>query len=236
MSTERPVVLVTGATGPLGRVVVARFAAEGATLALVGRDRAKLEALAADTGLAADAWMPAIGDLTDADAAKGAVAAVEARFGRVDVLLHLVGGWAGGTAVVDVDADELRTLLDQHVWTTFHLAQAIVPGMLARGFGRVVAVTSTLASNPPAKQGPYAAAKAAQEVLLRALARETTDTGVTVNLVVVRTMDKGHERETEPSPKNRSWTTPEEIAEALVYLASRAAAAVTGARLPLDSR
>jgi NAD(P)-dependent dehydrogenase (short-subunit alcohol dehydrogenase family) len=236
MSTEPPVVLVTGATGPLGRVVVARFAADGARLALVGRDRAKLEAQAADTGLADDAWMPVVGELTDADAAAGAVAAVEARFGRIDVLLHLVGGWAGGTAVVDLDPDEIRTMLDQHLWTTFHVARAVVPGMVARGFGRVLAVTSPFASSPAGRGASYAIAKAAEEVLLRSLARETAGTGVTANLVVVRTIDKGHERETEPTPKNASWTTPEEIAEAFVFLASPAAAAVTGARLPLDGR
>jgi NAD(P)-dependent dehydrogenase (short-subunit alcohol dehydrogenase family) len=236
MSTEPLVVLVTGATGPLGRAVVARFAEEGATLALVGRHPDKLEALAHRAGLPDDRWMPIVAELTDASAASEAARAVEAKFGRVDVLLHLVGGWAGGTPVVDLDPDEVQRMLDQHLWTTFHVVRAVVPGMVERGFGRVLAVTSPFATNPAGKGASYAIAKAAEEVLLRSLARETADTGVTANLVVVRTIDMRHERATAPSPKNASWTTPEEIADAFVYLASPAATAVTGTRLPLDGR
>jgi NAD(P)-dependent dehydrogenase (short-subunit alcohol dehydrogenase family) len=236
MGAEPQVVLVTGATGSLGRVVVRRFAADGARLALVGRDRAKLDALAADAGLADDAWLPVVGELTDAAAAAGVVAATEARFGRIDVLLHLVGGWVGGTAVADLDPDEVRSMLDQHVWTTLHVAQAVVPGMVTRGFGRVLAVSSPFASNPAGKGASYALAKAGQEALVRSLARETSGSGVTANLVIVRTIDATHERETAPTPKNAGHTTPEEIAEVFAFLASPAAAAITGARIPLDGR
>ncbi|HEX5826941.1 MAG TPA: SDR family oxidoreductase [Candidatus Limnocylindrales bacterium] len=236
MGAEPRVVLVTGATGPLGRVVVRRFAADGARLALVGRDRAKLDALAADAGLADDAWLPVVGELTDAEAAARVAAATEARFGRIDVLLHLVGGWVGGTAVADLDPDEVRSMLDQHVWTTLHVAQAVVPGMVTRGFGRVLAVSSPFASNPTGKGASYAIAKAGQEALVRSLARETSGSGVTANLVIVRTIDAKHERETAPTPKNAGHTTPEEIADVFAFLASPAAAAITGARIPLDGR
>jgi NAD(P)-dependent dehydrogenase (short-subunit alcohol dehydrogenase family) len=78
--------------------------------------------------------------------------------------------------------------------------------------------------------------KAAEEALLRTLARELAGTGVTANVVLVRTIDADRERETAPSPKNASWTTPEEIADALAFLASPAAAAVNGVRMPLDGR
>ena len=234
--TDARVVLVTGATGPLGRVVAARFRDEGARLALVGRDAERIDALGADLGLEPGSWLPVTGELADGAAARKIAAAVEARFGRIDVLLHLVGGWAGGTAVVDLDPDEVRSMLDQHLWTTLHVIQAVVPGMVARGSGRVLAVSSPLASNPGAKGASYAMAKAAEEVLLRSLARETSATGVTANLVIVRAIDTRHEREAEPSSKNASWTTPEEIADALAFLASPAAAAITGARIPLDGR
>jgi NAD(P)-dependent dehydrogenase (short-subunit alcohol dehydrogenase family) len=231
-----PVVLVTGATGPLGRVVVARFAADGTRLALVGRDREKLEAQASETGLAAEAWLPVVGELTDAAAARAVAAAVEERFGRIDVLLHLVGGWVGGTPVVGVDPDEVRSMLDQHLWTTLHVAQAVVPGMVARGSGRVLAVTSSTVADPARDQAGYTTAKAAQEMLLRSLAREVAGSGVTVNLVVVRSIDVTHERETAPTAKNAANTTPEEIADVFAFLASPAAAAINGARIPLNGR
>ena len=237
MPAEGPaVVLVTGATGALGRAVVRRFAADGARLGLVGRHEDRLRRVADHAGLADDAWMPALGELTDRGAAQAVVDAVEARFGRVDVLAHLVGGWAGGVPVADLDPAVLRRMLDQHLWTTLHVTQAVVPGMVERGFGRILAVTSPFAVNPAAKGASYAVAKAAQEALLRTLARETAGTGVTVNLVAVRTIDLRHERETEPTAKNAAWTTPEEIADAFASLASPAGTAITGARIPLDGR
>lgn len=236
MSTEAPVVLVTGATGALGRAVVKRFAADGARLVLVGRDEGRLREVADEAGLPAERWHAALGELTDRAAADAIAASATARFGRIDVLLHLVGGWAGGTPVPELDPDEVGRMLDQHLWTTLHVTGAVVPGMVERGFGRVLAVSSPFAQTPAAKGGSYAVAKAAQETLLRTLAREVAGTGVTVNVVVVRTIDAAHARETDPTPKNAAHTTPEEIAEAFAYLASRAADAVNGARVPLDGR
>jgi NAD(P)-dependent dehydrogenase (short-subunit alcohol dehydrogenase family) len=231
-----PRVLVTGATGNLGRAVVRRFAADGAQLALVGRDQARLREVAAEAHLADDAWVPVTGELTDRASAQAVVDAAQARLGGVDVLIHLVGGWAGGTQVADLDPDELGGMLDQHLWTTLHVTGAVVPGMLERGFGRILAVTSPFAANPAANGASYAVAKAAQEALMRTLARETAGHGVTVNMVAVRTIDAKHEREHEHTARNGPWTTPEEIAETFAFLASPAAASITGARVPLDGR
>lgn len=231
-----PVVLITGATGPVGRAAAARFAADGARIALVGTHPGRLEAVERELGLPEDRVLAVPGDLRDGEAARAVAGAVEARFGRIDVLLHLVGGWTGGTAVVDLDPDEVRRMLDQHLWTTLHVVQAVVPGMVARGFGRVLAVSSPLAVNPGPRGAGYAMAKAAEEVLLRSVARETAGSGVTANLLVVRAIDARHERESAPTARNAAWTTPEEAAEALAFLASPAAAAITGTRIPLDGR
>jgi NAD(P)-dependent dehydrogenase (short-subunit alcohol dehydrogenase family) len=233
---DGPVVLITGATGPLGRVVAQRFARDGARLALVGRDPSRLAELGEGLGVGSDQWLAVAGELTDADAAGAVTDAVTGHWARIDVLLHLVGGWAGGTAVVDLDHDEVRRMLDQHLWTTLHVVQAVVPGMVERGFGRVIAVSSPLAVDPGPKGASYAMAKAAEEALVRSLAREVSGSGVTANLVIIRTLDSKHERETAPTIKNASWATPEEVAEAIVFLASPAAAAVTGARIPLSGR
>jgi NAD(P)-dependent dehydrogenase (short-subunit alcohol dehydrogenase family) len=233
---DAPVVLITGATGPLGRAVAPRFARDGARLALVGRDHGHLAELGEGLGVGSDRWMPVPGELIDADSASAVANAVTAQWGRIDVLLHLVGGWVGGTAVVDLDPDEVRGMLDQHLWTTLHVVQAVVPGMVARGFGRVIAASAPLAADPGPKGASYAMAKAAEETLVRSLAREVSGSGVTANIVLISTLDAGHERETAPTTKNASWATPEEVAETMVFLASPAAAAVTGARIPLYGR
>jgi NAD(P)-dependent dehydrogenase (short-subunit alcohol dehydrogenase family) len=232
----RPVVLVTGATGPVGRAAAARFAADGAVLALNGSDPGRLQSLVDGLDLPAGTVMAAPGDLTDAAAARMVATAVEERFGRIDVLLHLVGGWAGGTSVVDLDPAEVRSMLDQHLWTTLNVLQAVVPGMVARRYGRVVAVSSPFASTPGPKGASYAMAKAAEEALVRTLAREHASDGITANLLVVKAVDAALERETSPSKANASWVTPDEVADVLAWLASPAAAAVNGARIPLDGR
>jgi NAD(P)-dependent dehydrogenase (short-subunit alcohol dehydrogenase family) len=229
-------VLVTGATGPAGRAVARRFAADGHRLALNGSDAGRLGALIGGLALGPDQAIAVPGDLTDPGAARDVVTAAEAAFGRVDVLVHLVGGWTGGTTVADLDRVEVRSMLDQHLWTTLNTLQAVLPGMTSRGFGRVVAVSSPFAVAPGPRGASYAMAKAAEEVLLRSVARETASDGVTANILVIRTLDDERSRAAQPNAKTAGWTTPEELAEAVVWLASPAAAAVNGQRVPLDGR
>jgi NAD(P)-dependent dehydrogenase (short-subunit alcohol dehydrogenase family) len=154
----------------------------------------------------------------------------------VDVLLHLVGGWTGGTPTVDVSVDDFDSMLGQHLYSTLNMIQATVPGMLDRGWGRVIAISTPLASEPGPRGGGYIAAKAAQEALMRTLARDMAGTGVTANLIIVKKIDAKHERETAPTPKNASWTTPEEIAEVMLLLASDEAATINGSRIQLYGR
>ena len=153
--------------------------------------------------------------------------------GPVDVLLYLVGGWTGGTPAVEVNTDDFDSMLGQHLYGTLNMIQATVPGMLERGWGRVMAISTPLATEPGPRGGGYVAAKAAQEALLRTLARDTAGKAVTANLIMVKTIDTKHERDTAPNPKNASWTTPEEIADVMLFLASDAGATINGARIPL---
>ncbi|HEY5489189.1 MAG TPA: SDR family oxidoreductase [Candidatus Limnocylindrales bacterium] len=220
-STDSRVVLITGATGPAGHAAARRFAGEGARLALVSRDRARLEEMGHGLGIDADSWMTVTSDLSGSGAARSVVAAVEERWGRIDVLLHLIGGWVGGTAVVDLDHDEVRGMLEQHLWTTLRIVQQVVPGMLERHFGRVLAVSSPFATDIRPRGASYAVGKASEEAIIRSLAREVAGTGVTANLVLARTIGPEH-------------TSAEELAETLAFLASPAAAAINGARIPLD--
>lgn len=236
MSLADRVVLVTGATGGLGRLAVARFLAEGATVAVAGTDQSRLDELAESLAGPDDRLVPVVGDLRDGAAAHALVDTVVERAGRVDILLHLVGGYAGGSPLVETPADDLRTMLDQHVWTAFHLCQAVVPGMVERGWGRLISISAPVATTPTAKNAAYAAGKAGQEALFRSLARDVGSTGVTANLLVVRKIDVDHAREREPKPANASWTTPEELVAAMVYLCSDDAAAITGARIPMHER
>jgi NAD(P)-dependent dehydrogenase (short-subunit alcohol dehydrogenase family) len=236
MADGARVVWITGATGPAGRAAARVFAGDGARLGLFGTDRGRLQALADELGLREGAWAAGVGDLRDAEAARSAFDELRSALGPADTLLHLVGGYAGGTPLVEVDPAILDGMLGNHLWSTFHAVRAVVPDMVERGWGRVVGVTSTFAAEPNAGAASYVAAKAAEEALLRSLARDVADAGVTVNLLSIKTIDADHERERAPSKKTASWTTPEELADVLRFLCSDASAAINGQIIRLDGR
>ena len=227
------VAIITGASGGLGSVVARQFAERGARLALLDRSRERLERLAADLGLTDDRYLLSTSDLTDPAAARAAAKDVVGKFGRAEILLNLVGGFTGGKEVVQLAEDDLSVMLRQHVWTTFYLAQAFVPHLKASGWGRFLVISSPRAFSPGGRNAAYAIGKAGEEVLTLSLAQELKDTGVTANVILVRGIDVEHKRDREPSPDNASWTTPEEIAAAIMYLCSDDARMVNGARIPL---
>ena len=233
--TDR-VVAIPGATGAAGRAAASAFTAEGCKVGLIGTDAGKLRSLAADLDLADGRWHGAAGDVTKADDVRRVVAEIAEALGPVDVLVHVVGGWLGGTPAVELDPADVATSFDQHVFSTLHMVQAVVPAMQERGWGRIFAISQPLASEPGPRGGGYLMAKAAQEVMLRSLARDLAGSGVTANLLIVKTIDKDHERDREPTTKNAQWTTPEEIAAAMVLLCADGASPINGARIPLFGR
>lgn len=232
-----PVILITGATGPAGRATAALFAAEGWRGALTSSDPDHLATTMTDLGLPDDRWMAVPGDCRTAGAVGALVDAVITRHGRIDALAHLVGGFASGTSVVDLTPADIEFMLGQHLWTTLHMVQRVVPGMVERGWGRIVAVSSPFARHPNAGAAAYAIGKAAEETLVRAVAREAGHSGVTANVLLVRRIDEdGARASLEPPKGSAAWTTPDELATAIHALCSDAAAAVNGARIPLDGR
>ena len=217
-------IVITGATGALGSRTAHAFAARGHSLALLARDQNKLNALTSDLRLPADRLIASMVDLRDGDAVRAMAETVAAKFGGAHALIHLVGGWVGGKTLMEADAKDLEFMLDQHIWTTFHLFQAFAPQLLKNGWGRVITVSPSTVSNPPAGRGPYTAAKAAQENLVLTLAAELKENGVTANIIQVRAIDV---------ESKGTGTTPDEIIAAMLYLFSDEASKVNGARIPL---
>ncbi|GAB4419268.1 MAG: 3-oxoacyl-ACP reductase FabG [Anaerolineales bacterium] len=218
------VVVITGATGITGQAAARAFAQQGASLALLSSDQKKLDALSHDLNLSPDRILTYSGNLLDEQAVRDAAEAVSVKFGRVDALIHLVGGWTGGKLIAESDADDFRFMLDQHAWTTIHLLRVFSSKLIENGWGRVIAVTSPLATNPSAKMGAYAVGKAAQETLLMTFADQVAGTGVTANVIQVKAIDvKG----------SGKGTTPDEIVSAMLYLFSNEAGKLNGTRIPL---
>ena len=220
MDLEGRVAVITGATGTLGRVVAREFARQGASLALLSSNQTNLDALLAELELPDERRLAHAADLRTGDAARTAADQIAQRFGAIHLLAHLVGGWIGGQELTATSARDLESMLEQHVWTTFHLLKAFVPHITSSGWGRVFVVSSPVAAQPTAKAGPYAVAKAAEEALMLLLAQEVRGSGVTANIIQVRAIDAQH-------------TRPEEIAATMLFLCSAEGGRLNGARLPL---
>ncbi len=224
------VMAIAGASGNLGPVVVRELAASGAVLALGGREEAPLDELASALGVAADT---ASVDLLDSGAARDWAAEIVKRHGRIDGLVHLVGGWRGGTAIEDAPLEDWDFLHGLLVRTVQNATQAFAPHLIENRRGRFVIVSSSQGQAPTHTNAAYAAAKAAAEAWTLALAHRFRGTGATANIIVVGSILTPDMREKSPDKDFSSFTPAEEIAEAVSYLCSDAAASMNGQRVTL---
>ena len=223
-------VLITGASGNLGRAVAAAFAARGANLALLDRDRAHLDAA---FGGDSDRRMLVAADLLDAAAVETAAAAVVARFGRIDALCNIAGGFRMGTPVHATPDADWNFLFDLNVRTVLHTARAVVPRMLVAGRGRIVNVGAFAAQKGAADMGAYVASKSAVIRLTETMAAELRDKGINVNCVLPTIIDTPENRKAMPGADPTRWVAPEDLANVIAFLASDAARAVHGAAVPV---
>lgn len=217
-------VVVTGATGGLGPAVCERFLDEGATVAAVSRSgRAPLKD---------DRLRPIAADLSTTE---GVRAMLEAIGAPVDVLVHVLGGFAGGSPIAETDDETLAKMLELNVWPAFHVLRAVLPGMVEGGSGAVVAVGAAAALDPPQGLGAYAASKAALNALVSTAAKETIEAGVTVNAVLPTTIDTAANRKAMPGVDRGTWIDPGRLADDIVWLAGEEASGVTGGLFEIHS-
>ncbi len=227
--SQRKVVAITGAAGGLGPTVVRAFREAGAAVALAGRSRDRLVELLDSLRVPPDERLASGVDLGEPQAAEAWAAQVKKKFGTVDVVVHLVGGYIAGTTLPDLRLEDWDSIQRMLVRTTLCVVRSFA-GPLKEARGRFLAVTSPKPQSPTAKSALYAMAKAASDALVLALADELRGSGATANLVVVDSIGA-------PQPgKFGKATPPEEIAAAMLFLCSEAAATINGARVPLLGR
>ena len=230
MSLEGRVLAITGGAGNLGPTVVSRLASAGARLCVCGRDQAGLDQLTEEIGGEIETDVV---DLLDAPATKVWADDLASRRGHIEGLVHLVGGWRGGTPIEDAPLEDWDFLSDLLVRTVQHATQAFAPHLLASGRGRFVLVSAGQAQAPTHTNAVYAAAKAASETWTLALADRFRGTGSTANIVVVGAIITPVMRTESPDKDFSTFTPAEEIAEAIAYVCSNAAASMNGQRLTL---
>ena len=223
-------VLVTGAAGTLGRAVAEAFAADGARLVLVDRSEAQLHDA---FGQAGTERLLIAADLLDAAQAADALRTGVERFGAVDVLCNIAGGFRMGDAVHETGDDTWDLLADLNVRTLLNMVRATVPHMLERGSGKIVNVGAYAAQHGAAHKGAYIASKASVIRLTESMAAELRDKNINVNCVLPTIIDTPANRADMPDADPARWVAPQDLAAVIVFLASDAARAVHGAALPV---
>jgi NAD(P)-dependent dehydrogenase (short-subunit alcohol dehydrogenase family) len=221
------VIVVTGASGALETVVAEVALARGARVA--GVDHAPTQVPATPSRLELGGV-----DLTDAAQARKTIDAVVSHFGRLDALINIAGGFAF-EAIAEGDPRTWQHMYALNVLTALNASQSAIPHLARSGAGRIVNVGAMGALQAGAGMGPYAASKAGVHRLTEALAAEWKGS-ITVNAVLPSTIDTPANRASMPKADFTKWVKPQELADVILFLASDAASAVTGALLPVSGR
>lgn len=230
MSFKGQTVMLTGAAGNLGQAVAAAFAARGARLVLLARQVNELQVVFGEEG---PERLYVATDLLDAQQVAAALASALTRFGRIDVLCNLAGGFRMGQPVHETLESTWDFLLDVNARTLLTTARFVVPHMLARGGGKIVNVGAFAAQKGAAAMGAYCAAKSSVIRLTESMAAELREKNINVNCVLPTIIDTPENRAAMPGADPARWVAPHDLANVIVYLASPAARAIHGAAVPV---
>jgi NAD(P)-dependent dehydrogenase (short-subunit alcohol dehydrogenase family) len=225
-SMQGRVVLVTGANGGLGTTVTQAFLEAGATVVGTSRNIQGSEFRSSN-------FIAIVAELSKRESAKSLVDQVVGRFGKLDVLVHTVGGFAGGQSVAKTDDETFQRMMDMNLNSTFQILRATIPVLRKTAAGRIVAIGSRAALEPGANVGAYGASKAAMVSLIRTVAAENKDAGMTANAILPGTMDTPSNRAAMPKADFSKWVRTETVAGLVVWLARDAGKDVNGAVIPV---
>ena len=221
------VVFITGANGGLGSSVTRAFLQKGAkviggSLRITAADfpEANFEALAID--------------FNKLDEIKRGVAKIVERYGRLDILVHVLGGFAGGSSVAETSDAQWEQMQNINLTSAFHVFRQSIPHLRKSKDGRLIAIGSLTAALPHANLGAYVTFKAALAMLVQTVALENADAGLTANVILPGTMDTPVNRKSMPDADFSKWAKTEDVAELVLSLADEQAGHLTGLAIPIE--
>jgi NAD(P)-dependent dehydrogenase (short-subunit alcohol dehydrogenase family) len=218
--------LITGAAGNLGRAVAGAFGADGASLILMDHQKDHLQSAYGNEG---EGKQFALADLRDAQSVARALPAGI----RIDILCNIAGGFRMGQPVHETPDEVWDLMLGLNAKSVINCARAVVPGMLARGQGKIVNVAAIAGLSGKANMGAYIASKSAVIRLTESMSAELRDKGINVNCILPSIIDTPQNRADMPKADPRRWVAPEALADVVLFLASDAARAIHGAAIPV---
>jgi len=232
---ENKVALVTGATGALGRIVAKTLLENGAKVVAPYRTEDKLKELTEFVGELKSNLTGVQGDVTDEQSVKNLVQKAIEKHGKIDFLLNIVGAYAGGADIANIEEGLWNFMMNTNLKSVFLCSKAALPYMIKQNFGRIVSVSSRTAveKRMRVRSGAYAVSKAGVIVLTETMAEEVKKYDINVNCVMPSIIDTPDNRRNYPEADFSKWVDPRDIAEVILFLVSDASKTVSGASIPV---
>jgi len=227
--------VVTGAKGVLGRVVAKTLLENGAIVVASYRTESKLAEFLEFVGEVKGKVTGAKGDVTDEQTVKNLVQKAVEKHGRIDILLNIVGAYAGGAEISNTEESQWNFMMNVNLKSAFLCSKAVLPFMIKQNYGRIVSVSSKTAVEKRwrAKSGAYAVSKAGIIVLTETIAEEVKNYDINVNCLMLSTIDTPDNRRNFPKVDFSKWVDPQDIAEVVLFLVSDASKTISGASIPV---
>jgi len=232
-ASTTPHILITGAAGALGRAVAQHFIDQGARLALVDHHAGRLAEVF--PGLGNSQHLLLSGDVTSTTEMAALAEQTLKSFGRIDTVVHIAGGFEMGEATHALTRASWDRMMNLNAWSFVAVTQAVLPSMIERRAGNVIAVTAKVAVRGLPAMAAYIASKSALQRLVEAMAAEAAPHGVNINSVAPSVLDTPANRQAMPDANPADWVSTSVAARTIAFLASPAAAALHGQHLTLDT-
>lgn len=230
------IVMITGATGNLGKATTQAFSSRGARLALIALDASRIHEAFPEMMENEPKPLGLSVDLTSEEQVDTAVHKIIDEFGHIDILINIAGGYKGGIAIHETSSEDLDLLMNLNLRTTFNTSKAVIKHMLDQGSGTIINVAARAGISGVARMGAYSASKSAVMRLTESMAAELKHKGIRVNAILPGTIDTPQNREDMPDADFSRWVEPAAIADVIIFLASDQARAITGASIPVYGR
>lgn len=227
------IAIVTGGAGAVGRALLPLLVQRNFKLGVTYIIPEQAAILESELDLPEDQLLLRRVDAVDADATNAFVEETVETFGGLNVLVSLVGGWAGGRDIHETDDVRFDRMIDLNLRSAFYAVRSAIPHMKDQDWGRIVMLGSRQGVDPPAGQGAYNIAKAGVAALGKSVARELSDTNVTCNVILPSVIDTQRTREALPYADYVDWPKPHEIANVIDFLTSHRSAVIDGAQIPV---
>jgi len=229
-------VVVTGGTGALGTSVTQAYIKQGCQVAIPYISQHKIGPFEQRIGGLKTQVTLIRADVTVADEVQDFFRTVFEKFGQIDILVNIAGGFIGGISVTETDAEKWEFMMDLNLKSTFLCCKAVLPHMIERQYGKIVNVSSRAGLNGVAGLSAYCVSKGGVRTLTESIAEEVKDRGVNVNAVMPSIIDTPVNRAAMPDEDHSRWVPPGEIAKVIRFLTSDDATIINGASIPVYGR